>query len=217
MAGITRGKVTARGSGLIVYVETNFVLELAFQQEEAKVCEDILNLAVAGQLRLLIPAYSLAEPHEKLIRQDRQRKELQRALNAEVVQLSRNTAHSDRVNRIQDISELLTKSSEEELQQFVYYRRQLLQFSEIIPLTSEILMLAAEAEGIYDLSPQDAIVYASAITSLQQLQPSRACFLNRNSKDFDLPGIVSALDQYNCRMIPQFRNGYRYLQSCINR
>jgi predicted nucleic acid-binding protein len=215
MAGIERDTISARGRSLIVYVETNFVLELAFQQEESRICEEILNLAMTGSLKLLIPAYSLAEPHEKLIRQDRQRKDLQRALNTEIVQLSRNSAYSDRVNRIQDISELLTKSSEEELQQFLQYRQQLLQVGEIIPLTSNILILATEAETTYDLSPQDAIVYASVITSLQQIQPNTACFLNRNSKDFDLPGIVSALNQYNCRMIPRFQNGYSYIQSRI--
>jgi hypothetical protein len=51
-----------------VYVETNFVLELAFQQEQFVSCEQILQLGEAGGIKLVIPAYSLAEPHEKIIR-----------------------------------------------------------------------------------------------------------------------------------------------------
>jgi hypothetical protein len=35
-----------------------------FRSIYSKHSEDILNLAMAGQLHLLIPAYSLAEPHE---------------------------------------------------------------------------------------------------------------------------------------------------------
>jgi len=52
-----------------IYVETNLVLELAFQQEQFASCEKILQLCEAGQAQLVIPAYSLAEPHEKLSRQ----------------------------------------------------------------------------------------------------------------------------------------------------
>jgi hypothetical protein len=52
-----------------VYVETNFVLELVFQQEQFVSCEQILQLSEAGRIKLTIPAYCLAEPHEKLSRQ----------------------------------------------------------------------------------------------------------------------------------------------------
>ena len=72
-----------------VYVETNFILELAFEQEQQIECELILNLCEMGKINLIIPAYSLAEPHEKLIRQANYRKELQRSLDKELVQLRR--------------------------------------------------------------------------------------------------------------------------------
>ncbi len=60
-----------------VYVETNFVLELVFQQEQLVSCEQILQLSEAERIKLTIPAYSLAEPHEKLSRQAHSRKEIQ--------------------------------------------------------------------------------------------------------------------------------------------
>ena len=47
-----------------VYVESNFVLELAFLQEQCSSCEKILSLCEARRIQLLIPAYSLAEPYE---------------------------------------------------------------------------------------------------------------------------------------------------------
>ena len=49
-----------------IYVETNFVLELVFEQEQHTSCEQILALCESGRSRLIIPAYCLAEPHEKL-------------------------------------------------------------------------------------------------------------------------------------------------------
>ncbi len=64
-----------------IYAETNFVLELTFEQEQCSYCQQILSLCEAGQAKLIMPAYSLAEPHEKLTRQSRNRRELQQLLN----------------------------------------------------------------------------------------------------------------------------------------
>jgi hypothetical protein len=46
-----------------VYVESNFVLEHALEQEDCDSCAEIIRLAAAGELTLIIPAFSLAEPH----------------------------------------------------------------------------------------------------------------------------------------------------------
>lgn len=43
---------------MIVYVESNFVLELALRQEEHGACERILEHAEANHIELVIPAYS---------------------------------------------------------------------------------------------------------------------------------------------------------------
>lgn len=72
-----------------VYVETNFVLELVFQQEQFVSCKQILQLSEAGRIKLVIPAYSLAEPHEKLSRQAKSRREIQQVLDNELRQLAR--------------------------------------------------------------------------------------------------------------------------------
>ena len=54
-----------------VYVESNFVLELALLQEQHASCEALLRLCEEGGIQLVIPAYSLAEPYETLTRRHR--------------------------------------------------------------------------------------------------------------------------------------------------
>jgi predicted nucleic acid-binding protein len=164
-----------------IYVETNFVLELTFQQEQFAECEQILQLCEAGCCQLVIPAYSLAEPHEKLSRQAKNRREIQQALDAELRQLLRTADYMSRIKSIQDIALLLVQSNEEERQRFVQYRERFLKIAEVIALTTDILTSAGASEVPYDLSPQDALVFASVITHLRQHSPTRACFLNRNS------------------------------------
>jgi predicted nucleic acid-binding protein len=199
-----------------VYVETNFALELAFQQEQFESCEQILQLCEAERVQLVIPAYSLSEPHEKLNRQAKIRRDLQQGLDAELRQLSRTASYTSRISNIQDIANLLVQSNEEERQRFVQYRERLLQSAEVIALTVNILTEAARCEAPYDLKPQDALVYASVITHLRQHQPQIACFLNRNTKDFDNPDIVDELNRFNCRMIPRFDHGYGFIRSQLS-
>ncbi len=136
-----------------VYVETNFVLELVFDQEQHTSCEQVLDLCETERAHLVIPAYCLAEPHEKLTRQARSRRELQQNLEAELRQLARTTSYATRIGSIQDIASLLVQSNEEEKQRFIYFRNRLANIAEIIPLTLDILREAATYEAPYDLIP----------------------------------------------------------------
>ena len=199
-----------------IYVETNFVLELTFQQEQCASCEEILQLCEAGQAKIIIPAYSLAEPHEKLTRQAKSRRQLQQLLNIELRQLSRTASYLSRIESIRDIASLMVQSNEEEQHRFNKCRERLFKVGKIVALTANILVEAASYEMTYDLTPQDALVYASIIDNLRRYQPQQACFLNRNSKDFDSPDIVDELNQFNCRMIPRFDQGYSFLQSQLS-
>lgn len=196
-----------------IYVETNFVLELTFEQEQGSSCEQILQLCEAGKAKLIVPAYSLAEPHEKLSRQARSRRHLQQLLETELRQLLRTASYTSRIRSIQDIASLMIQSNEEERHRFIQCRERLLKIGEIVALNASILSRAASYETIYDLTPQDALVYASVISHLQYDAPERACFLNRNSKDFDSPDIIDELRQLKCRMIPRFDRGHNFIQS----
>jgi predicted nucleic acid-binding protein len=199
-----------------IYVETNFVLELTFEQEQWSSCEQILQLCEAGKAKLILPAYSLAEPHGKLSRQARSRRELQQSLNAELRQLLRTASYTSRIKSIQDIASLMIQSNEEERNRFTQWRDRFLGVGEIVALNVSILSAAVAHETTYDLSPQDAIVYASVVDHLQHDLPEQACFLNRNSKDFDSPDIVDELRHLNCRMIPRFDQGYRFIQAQLS-
>jgi hypothetical protein len=75
-----------------VYVESNFVLELALLQEQQASCTEILRLSETGKVRLVIPAYSLAEPYETLVRRHKQRKRMKAELDVELRQAVRLTS-----------------------------------------------------------------------------------------------------------------------------
>lgn len=49
-----------------VYVESNFALELTFEQEQRASCEALLELASQKSIMLMIPAFSLVEPYGRI-------------------------------------------------------------------------------------------------------------------------------------------------------
>lgn len=56
---------------MIVYVESNFVLELAFLQEEHESCEELLSLSKSGDIHLVLPTFSIGEPYETWVRRSK--------------------------------------------------------------------------------------------------------------------------------------------------
>jgi predicted nucleic acid-binding protein len=198
---------------MIIYVESNFVLELALLQEQHLSCENILSICEVGNAKLLVPAFSLAEPYEALIRKHNQRSYLNNQLTTEFDQISRSEPYKNQIEGLKDdITTLLVKSIEEEKERLSQTRERILNLAEIIPLTSDVFRAAATCEKTLSFSPQDALVYASVIQHLKTSNSGNKCFLNKNSKDFDQAEIVDELKKYCCKMLFSFNSGYNYIQ-----
>ena len=80
-----------------VYVESNFVLELALVQEQSASCMEILRLGESGRIRLIIPGYCLTEPLDTILRRHKDRKRLRLELDAELQQLARTIPYQERL------------------------------------------------------------------------------------------------------------------------
>jgi hypothetical protein len=72
-----------------LYVESNFILELALEQEQYESCQSIVELGIRQKIHLVLPAFSIAETYETVIRRAKQREKLTREIVLEIQQLSR--------------------------------------------------------------------------------------------------------------------------------
>lgn len=199
-----------------VYVETNFVMELALLQGEYAECQQLMDLASQRKIELIIPAYSLVEPYETLSRRHAERMKMKTALEAELALLARSATYAVRLTERRSVAELLVESSTEETKRLHDVHDAILSAATVIPLDSLTIDFARECQTDHDLKPQDSIVLASILRNLQILQnPMASCFLNRNSKDFDDPDIIDKLIGYNCKLINNFRLGVLYLKNQI--
>jgi hypothetical protein len=200
---------------MIVYVESNFCLELAFQQEEEADAEEILRLAEAGRVELTFPQFAVCEPFSSLNRYDNERRRFLNELNRHLSELNRSAPHRGVVAGTQPLVTTLTRIGHDQTNRLEDVVQRMLRCGRGVPLTDALFTSARAMEGQYDLTPQDAIVAASVLGDLRPLnaaQDSHA-FLSRNSKDFNpMRGEFAAM---GCRYISKFSDGLQFIRARI--
>ena len=195
-----------------VYVESNFILELALLQEQAISCEGILGLCEQGDADLVVPAFCLTEPYDTIIRRHRQRMRVRSDLDVELGQLARSVTYKGQATAIkEDILAFLIDSLEEEQSRLNSALRRVLEVAELIPLDLDVVLHAQIYQSSIGMSPQDSLVYTSVLSHLEGNPGTDSCFLNRNSRDFDDPYVVQQLEDRGCKMLFNFDTGLRYL------
>ena len=190
------------------------MLELALLQEQFVSCEKLLNLCRSSDIALVIPAYSLAEPYETLVRRRKQRQQIKHDLDEELQQIARTATYKDRLRRFSELTALLISSADEDVRRLEDVLAKIIEVADIIPLEAPILAASIQYQQTHDFSPQDAIVYAALVSDLRQRLPDdQSCFLNRNSKDFDDQIVVEELQHHRCKLLPRFDSGLSFVLS----
>ena len=200
---------------MLVYVETNYILEIAFQQDQYNSCEAILDLAQENAIQVIIPAFSFAEPFDVIYRNGKSRRELSNRLITEIKQLARSEKYRKYKESIDSLSGLLIQSQEEELMRFISIYNRLLACAQLIDTDALVLKTAMDLYRRLSLHLQDSIVLASILQHLEQTKPEVSCFLNKNEKDFDNPNIANILEAHGCRTIFSFTGGLHYIRKTL--
>lgn len=200
-----------------VYVETNFVLEHALEQEQCESCEELIRLASGGSIRLLVPAFSLAEPHFALVGKDKVRSRLIKDLRNHLSELGRSKPFREASGNFSDLTAFLSGSTERERGGLQRAIDGMLKAAEVIPLHADVFRYARQMPAVRVMSPQDSIVLASIVLHLAKAKPVESCFLNRNSKDFDDPEVRKMLGTFNCRFFARFDDGLRYIEARLRK
>ena len=198
---------------MIVYVESNFVLELAFLREEHESCLELLSLSESGDICLVLPAFSIGEPYEAWVRRSKQRLGLHEQLITAIHELSRSKPYQESSGEFQELTDLLLRTDEEEKRRLDDTLQRMLQMVEVIPIGLSIIRAAITFQKSIELSPQDSIVYASILNHLTTASEKPRCFITKNSRDFVNPDIENDLKAYNCRLLTKFISGLGYVRS----
>lgn len=200
---------------MIVYVESNFLLEIAALQEEHEQCTELLRLAEEEEIRLVVPSFAIAEPIHTIHRRHSERAQLQRRLTREIGLLSRSASFQERLREIGDVASILHESRQEEQRALDEVLERAAGVGELIPLNKDVLNRARGVRDEHGLSQPDAIILASVLYHLRTAPDERRCFLQRDRKDFRSPDIETELEALDCELLPGFDAGLGYVRAVL--
>jgi len=198
---------------LIIYVESNFVLEIALMQEQSSSANRILQLAVDGFIKLVIPSFSISEPYSTLGSRDRERKSISDLLDKQSVQLKRSDIKVSAIPVVEQAAVTLSRVSKAETDSLEDTTRKLLSAARQISIDRGVFEEATKYERLHGLKPKDSIVYASIISDLTSNPNGESkCFVTKDSKDFDVRGIRTELTTLNCQPKYSFDDTLRFIE-----
>jgi hypothetical protein len=195
-----------------LYVESNFLLEIALGQEESRAAEALLASVEAQRFALAIPSFSLVEPTIRIGRGIRDRRRLIRQLTDHVDQLARSSIHQQEVDALRDVPGLVRIIDNREYDRLTKTMDRLLGCARLIELNRATFADALNFRVRFEIEIEDAIVLAVVIADARRLpSPRRHVFANRNRKDFRNPGIVAELASAGCDLVWTFSEAARHL------
>ena len=200
---------------MVVYVETNFILEMGYRQAENEFCETIIELAENGIITLAIPSFSVGESYETSYRRKKERESFAEDLGRRRSQLSYSADRDLLARRIQTLIEALSESIDRDSLRLNQVLSRLIGVAEFISLGASSLTLAQEYQRAIEMDPPDSLVLGSIVSHLSEVNPDVCCFLNKNVKDFDAPSVRDELRPYDCRIIGSFEQGLNYISSML--
>jgi len=200
---------------VIVYVETNFLLELAYRQEKCSSCEEILKLAGDRAVTLALPAFSIAEARVTWQRRALERHAIRDSLQKQIRQISRSEPFRELQDQSQEVMAALVADideSRERLEKVVWN----MESGGIvtIPLTNEIITMARRHEILYSLSPQDALILESVLSHAEN-KPGLKCFVTQDSRAFANPSVKSELSRHECKVLVNFEDAVGYINNAL--
>ena len=204
---------------MIAYVESNFILEIALEQEQFSSAEAILGLAESAKIELAFPSFALSEPFATVMHRDRERSVLHQSLTVTLRQLQRSEPHRQTVQNLQPLLVILRDAAKGDFDQLHSTVARLFKIGTSIELDAFTLERAKNYQGQFGFKPQDSIIYSTVIAHMQRRSSVEAkCFLSRDKEAFSTtPAIKSELASYNCRYIGDFTYGLSYIQHTLQK
>jgi len=195
---------------MIVYAESNFILELALEQEERAYAENVLVAAERGQIVLVVPAFSIAEPFSTVEHRSRMRRRINNSISEQARQLERSPTHAGLVTEIRAVAGKLASLEGHELTRLETTADRVLRAATLVPMTPAVFAAAVDYRSGLGLSLPDAIVLASTLNHAATQPPGEPkVFANRNPKDFDVPDIVKLLATHGCELAVTFEDAWK--------
>lgn len=208
--------LTRRQSRLLMdlLLETNFLLELVYGQEQATACEAILQAAEQGKLTIHLPSFCLAEQLYQFLGESNKRSEVQSSVQRALIQAARETANKGDLLRLErELSTVLEVRSQEQQARLLELSQRVAQVIEPIELGPAVWQRVTQLADGGALTLPDCVVCASVLERARELGPDKQkLFVTRDKKGFHQPAVRQMFQDVNCQVILNFEHAIAQLR-----
>lgn len=202
---------------MIVYVESNFILEIAREQEQVASAKKILELAEDGKIELAFPSFALSEPFSTVIRKRNERNDLYDSLVSNLKQLQRSELHKQIMVDLEPVLVILKDAVKRDLDLLFSTIERMLSIGFSLETDVSSFRQALVYQNELDLSELDSIIYSTIFTDLRRRSHNEIKrFLSRDKKAFATNRrIKRELKDYNCSYIGSFAKGLEFIENTL--
>ena len=200
-----------------IYVDTNFLLELVYEQEQHGSVGELLTLAERGAVTLHVPAFSVAEAVSSVFGQIGRRRSVYAAVVTEARELRRSTSRRSIASNLIALADDLSTANDADEASLIATISRVLALGPALPLDAAVDSIASRYRSTLSLSLPDAMVLASTVTDLERQPVATAghLFLSRDAKAFDAPAIRTELRRVGCVYVGNFDHAVRRVTASV--
>lgn len=200
---------------MIVYVETNFILELAYLRSTSDNCQRLVDLARESKISLVIPGFALVEARMAWQNIAKRRNRLHSEVRAELAELARSRPLIGIGEQSQTFITALVDTAQADRTRLENAISALAEYAMVLPIDTESIAGAFQVEGRFGFSPQDALVYASIAAHLPKVPGIAKIFVTQNARDFFIPSVEQELNSHGCKLLTNFESAEAFVLNKI--
>jgi predicted nucleic acid-binding protein len=200
---------------LIVYVETNFILELAYLRSTSDNCERLLDLAREGKISLVVPVFALLEARVAWQGVLRRRTRLHSDVRVELGELARSRPLANIGEQSQAFVTALVDTAQDDRSRLESAVTSLIAHATVLAANAETITAALVVEQRLGLLPQDALIYGAILHNLVHAAAGPKLFVTQNATDFFIPTVQDELASYGCKLLTKFDAAEAFVRSIL--
>ena len=196
---------------MIVYVESNFLVELVFLQHESDSCETLRAMAESGKIELRVPSFAVVEAADLIRKTHNERQRLVTDLVSQVARSAHLHSSAEPLERLKlDFAE----SVRVEEQRLLSIRKFIRRHATIIPFDRDALdssIFFHETEIVEGRA--DAWILASIIADAREVRDAggQSVFVTKDKKDFNKSELLPHLKAVRCKLLLSFADCVAFL------
>lgn len=201
-----------------IYVESNFLLEIVWEQAQEDSARRLLELAGGGSIELVVPSFALIEPYWTLRHRSGARQHHLEQLGNTKRALIRSRAGTDAAATVDRLIEQIGRLDVADDASYKDVVKEIFRVCRTVDLRSDEIVKGSSIMVQTGIGYFDAVLLATVLADLRAHPPIKECaFVSLDRRGFSDPTIQALLADLGCKYIGSFEDAVAFVTAVAQR